>query len=161
MASTFFNTEGKGFGLFFLDKVLRLLIPFGIAIFIFLMPRLYLGQEYEDWTRPNGQTEKDYWQFNIKTLPSIFSKLSWLWYLPALFVDCILTYPLLAWSVRRARKIPFDSRDDTNILLIQVAIFVAWLFPCFYLDTSMDYGVQYLLPSTLTMIGFVSLFYVF
>ena len=56
MASTFFNTEGKGFGLFFLDKVLRLLIPFGIAIFIFLMPRLYLGQEYEDWTRPNGQT---------------------------------------------------------------------------------------------------------
>ena len=61
MAATFFNSEGKGFGLFFLDKILRLLIPFGIAIFIFLMPRLYMGQEYEDWTRPNGKTEKDFW----------------------------------------------------------------------------------------------------
>jgi len=53
-AATFFNTEGKGFGIFLSDKVLRLLVPFVIAIFIFLIPRLYFGQEYEDWTRPNG-----------------------------------------------------------------------------------------------------------
>ena len=118
MAATYFNSEGKGFGLFLWDKILRLMLPFILAIFVFLIPRLYMGQEYEDWTRPNGKTEKDFGQFTLLTLPSIFSKLSWLWYLPALFVDCILTYPLLAWSIRRARKIPFNAWDDGNILII-------------------------------------------
>ena len=118
MASTFFNSEGKGFGWFMWDKFLRLMLPFIIAIFIFLMPRLYMGQEYEDWTRPNGKTEKDFGTFVVLTLPSVFSKLSWLWYLPALLVDCILTYPLLAWSIRRARKIPFNAWDDGNILIL-------------------------------------------
>jgi len=63
MGSTFFNTEGKGFGIFFGDKVLRLLVPFVLAIFIFLIPRLYFGQEYEDFTRPDGVTEPDYLKF--------------------------------------------------------------------------------------------------
>jgi len=62
-ASTFFNTEGKGFGIFLGDKILRLMVPFVVAIFIFLIPRLYFGQEYEDWTRPGGETEPDYWKF--------------------------------------------------------------------------------------------------
>ena len=119
MASTFFNTEGKGFGIFFIDKVLRLMVPFIVAIFIFLIPRLYFGQPYEDWTRPDRKNmENDYWTFQMQTLPYIFSKLSWLWYLPALFIDCMLTYPLLAWSVRRAKKIPFNSRDDGNIIFL-------------------------------------------
>jgi len=116
--ATFFNTEGKGHGIFVGDKSLRLLVPFIVGIFIFLIPRLYFGQQYEDFTRPNGTVEEDYWQFMIQTLPTIFSKLSWLWYLPALFIDCILTYPLLAWSVRRAKKIPFDQRDDGNIVFL-------------------------------------------
>jgi uncharacterized membrane protein len=64
MASTFFNTEGKGFGIFFIDKVLRLMVPFIVAIFIFLIPRLYFGQPYEDWTRPDRKNmENDYWTF--------------------------------------------------------------------------------------------------
>ncbi len=54
MASTYFNTEGKGFGIFVGDKTLRLLVPFVLAIFIFLIPRLYFGQAYEDFTRPDG-----------------------------------------------------------------------------------------------------------
>jgi hypothetical protein len=44
MASTFFNTEGKGFGIYFTDKVLRLAVPFVVGIFVFLVPRLYFGQ---------------------------------------------------------------------------------------------------------------------
>lgn len=63
------------------------------------------------------------------------TKLSWLWYLPALFIDLVLTYPLVAWTVRRSRKIPFSQRDDGNIILLQLALFVVWIFPCFYLDT--------------------------
>ena len=63
MAVTFYNTEGKGFGLFLGNKTLRILVPFVLAIFIFLIPRLYFGQQYEDWCRPNDQTENDYWTF--------------------------------------------------------------------------------------------------
>jgi len=63
MAATFFNTEGKGFAIFVWDKILRLAIPFVVAIFIFLIPRLYFGQAYEDWCRPNGVKEDDYWEF--------------------------------------------------------------------------------------------------
>jgi surface polysaccharide O-acyltransferase-like enzyme len=43
IASSYFNTEGRGFTLFFVDKVLRLILPFFAAIFIFLVPRLYFG----------------------------------------------------------------------------------------------------------------------
>lgn len=69
MAASFFNTEGKGFGIFFGSKCLRLLVPFIIAIFVFLIPRLYFGQTYEDWCKPDGETENDYWAFQMKTLP--------------------------------------------------------------------------------------------
>lgn len=161
MASTFYNTEGKGFGLFLGDKTLRLLVPFVLALFIFLMPRLYFGQAYEDWCRPNDETENDYWTFQEKTIPSIPTKLSWLWYLPALFIDLVITYPLLAWTVRRSRKIPYNQRDDGNIILLQLAIFVIWLFPAFYLDTKKDMGTKYLLPSTLTLMCIFFFFYTF
>lgn len=161
LGATFFNTEAKGFGTFAVDKTLRLLVPFVAAIFIFLIPRLYFGQQYEDFTRPDGKIENDYWAFQMKTLPSIFSKLSWLWYLPALFIDCILTYPLLAWTIRRSNKIPFNARDDGNIILLQIVIFAIWCYPCFYMDTSNSYGTRYLLPSIGTLAIIFFMFYTF
>jgi len=73
----------------------------------------------------------------------------------------VLTYPLVAWTVRRSRKIPFNQRDDGNIILLQLALFVIWLFPAFYLDTKKDFGTRYLLPSTLTLMCIMFLFYTF
>lgn len=161
MGATFFNTEKKGFGLFFVNKTLRLMVPFVVAIFIFLMPRLYFGQQYEDWTRPDREhIETDYWQFNIKSLPGILGKLSWLWYLPALMIDCLLTYPLLAWSMRRAYKIPYNARDDGNIIFLQLALLATWAIPAVYLDTDDRYGERFLLPSILTLSLILMLFYV-
>lgn len=161
---TFYNTEAKGFGVFLGEKSLRLLVPFVLAIFVFLIPRLYFGQQFEDWCRPNGdngESENDYFAFQSKTLPDIPTKLSWLWYLPALFIDIVLTYPLVAWTIRRSRKIPFNQRDDGNIILLQLALFVVWLFPAFYLDTKKDFGTRYLLPSTLTLMCIMFVFYTF
>jgi len=161
MGATFFNTEKKGFGQFFLNKCGRLLVPFVLAIFIFLMPRLYFGQPYEDWTRPDKEhIETDYWTFNVQSLPGIMGKLSWLWYLPALFVDCIITFPLLAWSIRRAHKIPYHPRDDGNIIFLQLALLTAWAIPAVYLDTDDMYGEKYLLPSILTLAVVMMLFYI-
>jgi len=64
IGSTFFNTEKKNYFIFVWEKILRLLIPFVIGIFVFLMPRLYLGQPYEDFTKPDGPDgpmENDFW----------------------------------------------------------------------------------------------------
>ena len=103
IGSTFFDTEKNHYGIFVGGKVLRLLIPFIVAIFVFLIPRLYFGQQYEDFTRNDGEIENNYWTYMKASLPTIYQKLSWLWYLPALFIDCMLTYPLLRWSIRRSR----------------------------------------------------------
>ena len=43
IGATFFKTEEKNFGIFLGEKSLRLLVPFVIAVFVFLIPRLYLG----------------------------------------------------------------------------------------------------------------------
>ena len=116
IGATFFRTEDKNFAIFVGEKALRLLVPFVVAIFVFLIPRLYFGQQYEDFTRPDDVIENDYWLFMQKTLPTIHLKLSWLWYLPALFIDFMLCYPLLRWSIRRSKGIPFDGVTDTGII---------------------------------------------
>ena len=117
IGATFFRTEDKHFGIYIGDKVLRLLVPFVVAIFVFLIPRLYFGQQYEDFTRNDDKIESNYWTFMQATLPTIHIKLSWLWYLPALFIDCVLTYPLLRWTVRRSKGIPYDPLVDTGIIV--------------------------------------------
>ena len=38
-------------------------------------------------------------------------------------------------------------------------MFAIWLFPCFYLDTDKDFGILYLLPSTLTLVITFIFFY--
>jgi hypothetical protein len=60
--------------------------------------------------------------------------------LPALLIDCVITYPLLAYTIRIARKVPFSWRDDGNIILSQAVIFFIWLYPAYYMDTDNNYG---------------------
>jgi len=43
IGATFFKTEDKNFAIFVGEKALRLLVPFIIGIFVFLIPRLYFG----------------------------------------------------------------------------------------------------------------------
>lgn len=159
IGATFFKTEDKNFGIFVGDKMLRLLVPFVVAIFVFLIPRLYFGQQYEDFTRPDDVIENDYWAFMQKTLPTVHLKLSWLWYLPALFIDCMLTYPLLRWTIRRSKGIPFDPLIDTGIVVHQMVTLVIWCLPCYYLVTKDNFGETYLLPSIATLAGIMFLFY--
>lgn len=68
---------------------------------------------------------------------------------------------MLAWSIRRAKKIPFEARDDGNIVFLQVAILVVWCYPAIYMDTGNNYGVRYLLPSIATLAAVMFFFYTF
>lgn len=159
IGSTFFRTEEKHFGIFVGEKALRLLLPFVIAIFIFLIPRLYLGQQYEDFTRPDDEIENDYWVFLAKTLPTVHLKLSWLWYLPALFIDFMLCYPLLRWTVRRSKRIPLDGVVDTAIVLHQILALTIWAIICYTLVTTDDYGRDKLVPAVFTLFCVFAVFY--
>jgi hypothetical protein len=88
-----------------------------IAIPVLLIPRLYIGQEYESFARPDGvNVEEDLGQFYLKTLPQVIVKISWLWFLLGLFLNCMVLYPLLAWTQRRKAKIPFDGNDVALIV---------------------------------------------
>lgn len=55
IGASFFDTEKNHYGIFVGGKILRILVPFVIAIFVFLIPRLYFGQQYEDFTRIDGE----------------------------------------------------------------------------------------------------------
>jgi len=138
IGATFFNTEKKSYFTFIWEKTLRLGIPFVIGIFVFLMPRLYLGQPYEEWCRPDEKGENDegdFWYFIYLTMPTIYQKLSWLWYLPALLIDFLICYPLLRWSIRRSRKLPLDWLTDSLIVLLQIVTLCIWAIPCYFLVT--------------------------
>ena len=98
MSSTFFNTEKNGYLNFVKTKTQRLLLPLIGAILLLLIPRLYLSQEYEAWTRVDDKIENNLFEYMWKVIPSVPAKLSWLWFLIVLFVIMILNYPLMAWS---------------------------------------------------------------
>ena len=94
------------------------MIPFGLAIPVFLVPRLFFGQEFEDFAYIQGKKEWNYSKYFVGIFKEgIVMKLSWLWFLPVLFIDSVLVYPLLAWTVRRARREAVDIRIDGAIIV--------------------------------------------
>ena len=91
-------------------------MPFFVAIPLFLVPRLYFGQEIEDFARINDKV-LPFGEYLKAIFPVVFQKLSWLWFLPVLFITSILTYPVLAWSQRRKKGIPLDLVEDGKLVL--------------------------------------------
>jgi surface polysaccharide O-acyltransferase-like enzyme len=125
MSATFFDTQNKGFGNFALEKFVRLIAPLFLAIPCFLIPRLYLGQEFEDWTRIQpDQVEKNFWAYFVKVIPTLPWKMSWLWFLPLLFTVSIFSYPGLKWTQRRAKRVEIDFKEDGKILFAQFLVFL-------------------------------------
>ena len=51
-----------------------------------------------------------------------FKKLSWLWFLVALFVNSICNYPLLGWIRRRTQKKPLDIRDGCYLISLCIVM---------------------------------------
>jgi len=93
------------------------------------------------------------------TLPTIHLKLSWLWYLPALFIDLVICYPLLRWSIRRSKGIPFDGLIDTGIILLQIATLALWATIVYYLVPTYNYNTLLLIPAIGVLAGIFAAFY--
>jgi glucan biosynthesis protein C len=100
-ASLFYAVGKGGAGKFVKDKVLRLLVPWGVGVLTFSALQVYLERI------SHGQFAGSFWQF----LPLYFQGSysgnpasgnfaifgMHLWYLLALFVFSILLYPLMRW----------------------------------------------------------------
>ena len=64
--------------------------------------------------------EWDFFKYYIGMLPQFAFKLNWLWFLPALFIDSVISYPLLKWTQRRHAGKPFNFKEDGTLILGQL-----------------------------------------
>jgi hypothetical protein len=157
-AMTFFKTQEKGFFKYLWGKMTSLIFPLCLAIPILLIPRLYIGQEWEAFARPDGvHAEEDIGAFYLKTLPSVIVKLSWLWFLLGLFLNCMVLYPLLAWTQRRKAKMPFGN-DDIALIIGQTLSFgsISYLG---YVLAGPIYGPTQFLPSCIIVATYFAVQY--
>jgi hypothetical protein len=100
-----YNCEKHGFFGFLGGKILRLLVPLLFVVPIFLIPRLYLSQPFEEEPARVGDDVIDgFWEYCVAVFPLLPFKLSWLWFLPMLFAVSLFCYPLIAWSQRRKNQ---------------------------------------------------------
>ena len=99
------------------------MLPFLVAIPLFLIPMLWLSRRYCDdggCIPPDATVDSSLGTFYAKWLAvpgKLFNNISWLWYLPAMFVDFLLTYPILRWTKRRAAGLPFGRGDVETVVL--------------------------------------------
>ena len=54
------------------------------------------------------------------------NNISWLWYLPAMFVDFMLIYPILRWTKRRAAGVSY-GRGDIETVILQLITSTVWI----------------------------------
>ena len=132
MSSSFFNSKKNDYRAYLVAKVKRLLVPLVLSIVFLLIPRLYLSQEYEPWTRidPEKEPEWDFLVFFVKILPQTPNKLSWLWFLLVLFLVFIINYPIIVWTQRRARQEPLCLKSDGQILMLGTFSLLVWAMIC-------------------------------
>ena len=157
LVSKVYDCEKKGFLLFFKNKFKRLMIPFFYSVLLFLIPRLYLAQNDQAFTRVDGKINWNFFSYTWSLLPVLLLKLSWLWFLPAIWIISLITYPLLAFSQRRKKMLPFDYIEDGKIIIGQFIMMAIWSIPNFILPP--ETGMKYLMPMSLTFIvGFAMMY---
>lgn len=72
--------------------------------------------------------EWNFFKYYVLAIPTVWNKLSWLWFLLALFINSLVNYPLMAWSQRRARKYPVGQKDYMYVGGITLAMAI-WMIP--------------------------------
>jgi fucose 4-O-acetylase-like acetyltransferase len=122
------HVKDLAYSSFLASKIKRLVFPMIIAILFLLIPRLYLSQDYEPWTRvdPDKPSINNYFEFFVGILPQVFGKLSWLWFLLVLFEVFLLNYSIIIWLKRRKAEEKFCKSEDGRLLLIHAMTYIGW-----------------------------------
>jgi glucans biosynthesis protein C len=108
-ASIYYAMRKGGFGKFFKDKVLRLLVPLAVGAFTHASLQVYLER------LTHGQFSGTYFQFLPHYFEGVYMDVGGpgnfafagmhLWYLMILFMFCLLVYPLFRWLKGRGRGV--------------------------------------------------------
>ncbi len=109
-ASLYYAVGKSGAGKFVKDKVLRLLVPYFVALLTHATLQVYL-----DWTT-HGEFSGSYFQFLPRYFASVFTagygpmaifelEQMHLWYLLWLFIFSLLLYPLMRWLKGNGRRV--------------------------------------------------------
>jgi hypothetical protein len=85
--------------------------------------------------------------------------MSWLWFLPLLFVVNVVSYPVLAWTQRRANRIDIDFKEDGKLLLAQVILCIKLQIIAIWYCADQGQGWLYLVPSCLTLVVALMLYF--
>mmetsp|Transcript_10112 Transcript_10112/g.17072 ORF Transcript_10112/g.17072 Transcript_10112/m.17072 type:complete len:267 (+) Transcript_10112:22-822(+) len=117
----FFDTQRKPYLFFLQGKFKRQMIPLLVCMVLILIPRLYFSQEYQEFSKVDGQIENNYLKYAFKIFPYLPLRISWLWFLPGLFINSNFSYPVLAWAQRRQREMPFSMLEDGSIVIAFLA----------------------------------------
>jgi fucose 4-O-acetylase-like acetyltransferase len=71
-----YKTEKHGFLKYFLTKLKKLMIPFFLSLFVFLIPRLYVAQQYDNIGRVNQMQDIEW---NLFKYVPLIMKSSWVY----------------------------------------------------------------------------------
>mgnify|MGYP002633054728 CR=1 FL=1 len=120
VATTFHKTGNVL--MFWKAKFVRLMVPFIFAVVFFLIPRLYLTQDFSPHSRIDGKEEWNFMTYYTRMAPFFIFKMSWLWFLLALFIDSAVSYPFLKWSQRRQQNLEITFKDDILTIAGQIGM---------------------------------------
>ena len=93
--------------------------------------------------------EENFFKYFVLLLPNMITKMSWLWFLLALFLDSMINYPLLKWTQRRYAGEPITLKEDGLTLLGNLLLHMFWAV--FLLLLSRDEFLSSLLPMVLIL----------
>ncbi|HEU0295227.1 MAG TPA: acyltransferase [Anaerolineales bacterium] len=155
-ASLFYAMGKDGFGKFFKDKILRLLVPLLVAVLTHISIQAYLDN------KTHGLFSGNYFQFlpqyyNLDTINWLGAHLWYLWYL---FLFSIVLYPLMRWLKGASRG--FLTRLDG--ILVKTVVLYTLTFPFLLLYSLIDSdsplmasngGYPYIMYLWLLLLGFL------
>lgn len=85
-----------------------------------------MTQAQSDYGRIDGKIIDNFFVYYKLIFPSLLKKISWLWFLMALFVDSLINYPILKWTQRRYAKKPITFLDDGLTLIGLFVLLLGW-----------------------------------
>ena len=138
-ASIFYAMNKGGAGIFFKDKVLRLLVPLLVVVFTHASFQVYLERI------SHGEFNGSYWAFLPHYFEGVYLDVSTtgnfafhgmhMWYVMILFIYCLVFYPLFRWWKGSGRG---ALEKLGNLFASPWTLWLVLTLPIFILDLFID-----------------------
>lgn len=150
------NPNKQSFFGFVWKKILRLAIPMVTGMFLFVIPKLYLSQRWEQGAQLSIDghfvEEKNLITYYIKIAQTnLMMKMGHLWFILILLIISISSYPMMIFTVRRSKNYEIGTYD---VALVTFAILSCFEFSAigYCIIAKKHYFWDYVLPTSLLSI---------